>query len=89
MIVRAFPVQARRALRCATFQSVVPVRCSTAREVHVDFGEMSAVIGVADVRRWYRKGMPMRARRSGERSLRVETVVEGSPDTATRVPRRV
>ena len=33
--------------------------------------------------------MPTRARRKGERRLKVETVVEGSPDTPTRVPRRV
>jgi hypothetical protein len=33
--------------------------------------------------------MPIRARRSGERKLSVEIVVVGSPDRATRVPRRV
>jgi hypothetical protein len=33
--------------------------------------------------------MPTRARRKGERRLRVETVVEGSPESPTRLPRRV
>lgn len=33
--------------------------------------------------------MPMRARRRGERRRRLETVVVGSPDRPTRVPRRV
>jgi hypothetical protein len=50
--LRVLPVQARRALRCATFQSVVPVRWRTAREVQVDFGEIRAVMGVVEVRRW-------------------------------------
>lgn len=52
VMVRVLPVQARRALRWATFQSVVPVRWRTAREVQVDFGEIRAVIGVMEVRRW-------------------------------------
>jgi hypothetical protein len=51
-MLRVLPVQARRALRCEIFQSVVPVRWSTASEVQVDFGEIRAVMGVVEVRRW-------------------------------------
>jgi hypothetical protein len=86
---RVEPVHANRARRCAIFQSVVPVRWRTAREAMGDLGEIRAVMGVVVVRRWYRKEIPIRARRSGERRVRVETVVVGSPETETRVPRRV
>lgn len=90
--VRVEPVQARRDLRWPRRQSVVPSRCRTQKVVNGDLAEMRAVTGVGEVIFWYRKGMPTKMRRKGERRRSVETVLEGSPEEEerpTRVPRRV
>lgn len=50
--VRVWPVQARRAERWATIQSVVPSRCSTVNVVVGAFVDISAVRGVVEVMRW-------------------------------------
>jgi len=67
-----WPVQASRALRWATIQSVVPSRWRTEKVVLGDLVAMRAVMGVVDEMRWYRKGMPRKARRRGERRERVD-----------------
>jgi hypothetical protein len=88
---RVEPVQARSDLRWERRQSVVPSSWRTQKEVRGDLEEMRAVTGDGDVIFWYRKGIPTKARRSGERRRRVEIVLEGSPEEErpTRVPRRV
>jgi hypothetical protein len=84
------PVHARRALRCVIFQSDVPSRWRMVREVLVEGVEIIAERDVVDVIRWYRKGMPLMARRKGVRRRRVDIVSSAaSDDTPTRVPRRV
>lgn len=52
-------------------------------------GVMSRDIGVVEVKRWYRNGMPTRARRTGLSVRRFETTVVGSPERPVSVPRRV
>ena len=91
VMVRVEPVQARRDWRWETRQSVVPSSWRTQKEVKGDLEEMRAVMGDGEVIFWYRKGIPTKARRSGERRRSVEIVLEGSPDEErpTRVPRRV
>jgi hypothetical protein len=86
---RVDPVQASNALRWASFQSVVPSSCRIAKEVRGDFVVMRALMGVVDVIFWYKKGMPTRALRTGERIRRLETVLSGVPERPTKEPRRV
>jgi hypothetical protein len=50
--LRVCPVQARRALRCATIQSVVPSRWRTEKVVLGDLVPIRAVMGVVEVMRW-------------------------------------
>ena len=49
VILNEFPVQANNALFCAIFQSSVPSRCNTAKEVSEDFVDMRALIGDVEV----------------------------------------
>jgi len=86
---RVEPVQARRDLRWARRQSVVPSRCRTQKVVSGDLAEMRAVMGVGEVIFWYKKGMPRKMRRRGERKRSVETVSPEEEERPTRVPRRV
>ena len=83
------PVHASSALRCEILQSVVPFRCNMAKDVRGDLVEMRAVTGDVDVSLWYKKGMPTRARRSGERIRSAEIVSSGEPESPTRLPLRV
>ena len=83
------PVHANNAFRCASFQSVVPSSCNTAKEVTGDLVDIKAPIGDVEVTRWYKKGMPTRARLRGERNRSVETTSSGAPVKPTREPRRV
>lgn len=69
-----WPVQARRAFRCVTIQSVVPSRCTTVKVVVGDFVEISAVTGEAAVIRWYKNGTPKGPRVSGLSSDSVDWV---------------
>jgi hypothetical protein len=62
-----WPVHASKAFLCVTIQSTVPLRCSTDSEVIGDLVEMSAVIGVVEDIRWYKKGMPRMALLKGPR----------------------
>jgi hypothetical protein len=50
--VRVRPVQARRAVRCVSFQSVVPSRWRMQKVVCVEGVEMRAESGVVEVMRW-------------------------------------
>lgn len=59
------------------------------KEVRGDFVVMRALIGVVDVIFWYRKGIPTRARRIGDRMRMLETVLSGVPERPTKEPRRV
>ena len=47
-IERVCPVQASNALLWAIIQSIVPLRCTTVKEVMGDFVEMRAVMGLVD-----------------------------------------
>lgn len=67
-----WPVQARRAFRCATIQSTVPLRCNTVKEVSGDLVDIKAVMGLVEEIRWYRKGIPSAARRKGSRMDKVD-----------------
>jgi len=49
---RVWPVQARRALRWPTIQSVVPSRWRTEKEVLGDLVAIRAVMGVVEEMRW-------------------------------------
>lgn len=49
---RVWPVQARRADRCVTIQSMVPFKCTTTIDVTGDLDEMRAVMGEVEVMRW-------------------------------------
>ena len=89
VILSVVPVHASSAFRCASFQSVVPSSCNTAKEVMGDFVDINAPMGEVAVTRWYKKGMPTRARRRGERNRSVETTSSGVPVRPTREPRRV
>lgn len=72
------------------FQSVVPSSCRIERVVGVEGVAMRAVSWVVEVMRWYRKGMPLRARRKGVSRRRVEIVSSAAvEERPTRVPRRV
>jgi hypothetical protein len=62
---KVWPVHASRPFLWVTIQSTVPSRCNTENEVIGDFVEMSAVNGVVEDMRWYRKGIPRAALRKG------------------------
>lgn len=87
---RLMPDHASRAFRWAMRQSVVPSRWRIAKVVCVDGVEIRALIGVVEVMRWYRKGIPVRARRKGVSRRRLEIVLSGElEERPTSVPRRV
>jgi hypothetical protein len=46
---------------------MVPLRCSTVKDVRGDFVDISAVMGVVEEIRWYKKGIPRTALRKGSR----------------------
>jgi hypothetical protein len=84
------PVQARRALRCVSFQSIVPSRWRMQKDVLMLCVDIRREIGSVEVICWYKKGMPRGRRRRGERRRRVEITVSGEEEEerATREPRR-
>lgn len=69
-----WPVQAKSAFLCATIQSTVPLRLRTVKVVVGDLEDIIAVIGLVEVMRWYKKGMPSAARRIGPRMESVDCV---------------
>jgi hypothetical protein len=46
---------------------MVPLRCSRVKDVRGDFVDISAVMGVVEEIRWYKKGIPSAALRKGSR----------------------
>lgn len=74
-----YPVQAKSAFLCATIQSTVPLRWRTVNEVMGDLVDIMAVIGLVEVMRWYKKGMPSAARRKGPSMESVDCVFHDQP----------
>jgi hypothetical protein len=65
--VRVWPVHASREFLWGTIQSVVPSRRRTEKVVVGDLVAIRAVMGDVEEMRWYRKGIPRKARVKGER----------------------
>lgn len=70
-----WPVQASRA-RPASIQSVVPSRLTVVIEVKEALVDISAVTGLVEEIRWYRKGILRNALRKGSSIESVETAWE-------------
>jgi len=86
---RAWPVQARRAFRCATIQSRRPSRFIVEKDEEVVLVPTMAVRGDVDEIFWYRKGIPSGRRLMGERRERVDITFSIEPVRPSSVPRLV